>query len=152
MVNMPSIIRCLSVPLSGLALTWIVIQIPGDYAYASVWLMPTLAAFFAFVTWFLFMYHDMAQRMSLVRKPSGSHQQRSGFSCMAGGFGYVGWICVGVGVLSAFIQAISSPTHCSWEFPFAMGIGILIGAKALEKMSARVLKQDQGLRFPHESS
>jgi hypothetical protein len=61
MVNMPSIVRRLSAPLSGLALTWVVIQISAEYAYASVWLMPTVAAFFAFATWFVSMYHDMAQ-------------------------------------------------------------------------------------------
>jgi hypothetical protein len=45
MVNMPSIVRLLSASLSGLALTWFVIHIPGEYAYASVWLMPTVAGY-----------------------------------------------------------------------------------------------------------
>ena len=54
---------------------------------------------------------------------------------MATVFDSVGRACIGAGVLSAMIQVISNPTHCSWELPFAMGVGILIGAKGLGKVA-----------------
>ena len=137
MTKMSLTVRCLFAALSGPVLTWLVIRIPGEYAYASVWLMPTVAAFFACVTWFVILYRSMAHRKALAGKPSGSVQQPSDHLCMAGVFDSVGRVCIGVGVLSVLIQTISSPTHCSWELPFAMGVGILIGVKALRKISAQ---------------
>jgi len=135
--NMPLIVRRLFASLSGLMLTWLVIHIPGDYAYASVWLMPSVAAFFACATGFAIMCRGMDRRTTSVGKPSGAGQQRSEYRCMARGLGSFGWVCVGVGILSALIQAISSPSHCSWELPFAMGVGILVGVKAFGKKSAQ---------------
>jgi hypothetical protein len=137
MINLSLIVRCLFATLSGLALTWLVIHIPGEYAYASVWLMPTVAAFFVCATWFVILYRSMEHGMVLVGKPSGSVQQPSNHLCMAGVFDSVGRVCIVTGLLSALIQTISSPTHCSWELPFAMGVGILIGVKALRKMSVQ---------------
>jgi hypothetical protein len=146
MVNTLSIVRHFSASLSGLTLTWFVIHIPGEYSYASVWLMPTVAAFFAFAEWFVFMCRGMDQRMTSVRKPAGPHQQRSEYLSMASRFDSVGRVCIGAGVLSALIQAISSPTHCSWELPFAMGSGILIGVKVLRILSEKgVEKQSNPL-------
>jgi hypothetical protein len=135
MTNMSLIVRCLFAALSGLALTWLVIRIPGEYAYASVWLMPTVAAFFACATGFVIMYRSMQPRMALAGKPFGSVQQTSDDLRMAGAFNSVGRVCIGTGVLSAVIQTIVSPTHCSWELPFAVGVGILAGVKALRKLS-----------------
>lgn len=135
MVNTASMVRRLSASVFGLALTWLVIRVPGEYAYASVWLMPTVAAFFAFATWFALAYRSMDPSMVLVGKPHGPDQQRSGRLCMATVFDSVGRACIGAGVLSAMIQVISNPTHCSWELPFAMGVGILIGAKGLGKVA-----------------
>lgn len=135
MVNTSSIIRRLSAPISGLALTWVVIRIPGEYAYASAWLMPTLAAFFAFATWFAFAYRSMDPWMALAWKSDGPDQQRYEPSGMAAVFDSVARVCLGAGILSALIQTVSSPTHCSWEIPFAMGVGILVGVKALRKIS-----------------
>jgi hypothetical protein len=137
MTNMSLIVRCLFAAISGLALTWLVIRIPGEYAYASVWLMPAVAAFFACATAFVIMYRSMEHRMALAGKPSGSVQQASDHLRMAGVFNSVGRVCLGTGVLSAFIQTISSPTHCSWELPFAMGVGVLVGVEALRKMSVQ---------------
>jgi hypothetical protein len=135
MTNMSLIVRCLFAVISGSALTWLVIRIPGEYAYASVWLMPTVAAFFACATGFVILYRSMEHGMVLAGKPPGSVRQTSDHLCMAGVFNSVGRVCVGTGVLSAFIQTISSPTHCSWELPFAMGVGILVGVEALKKIS-----------------
>jgi hypothetical protein len=135
MINMSLIVRCLFAALSGLALTWLVIRIPGEYTYASVWLMPTVAAFFACATGFVIMYRSMEHRMALAGKPSRAVQQTSDHPCMAGVFNSVGRVCIGTGVLSALIQTISIPTHCSWELPFAVGVGILVGVKALGKLS-----------------
>lgn len=137
MVSMPSIVRHLSEALSGLALTWLVVHIPGEYAYASVWLMPTLAACFAFATWFAFMYRRMDQELPWVWNQPVDDQKRSDHLGMDDVFEAWGKVCVGAGVLSMLIQAISSPTHCSWEFPFAMGVGFLVGVKVLRKISAR---------------
>jgi hypothetical protein len=134
MVSIPSIVRRLLASFSGIALTWFVVHIPGEYAYASVWLVPTVAAFFAFATWFALAYRGMHPSMALVGKSDDSDQQRSGHLCMAAVFDSLGRLCIGAGILSALIQTISNPTHCSWEFPFAMGVGILIGAKALGKI------------------
>jgi hypothetical protein len=146
MTNMSSIVRYLFAVLSGSALTWLVIRIPGEYAYARVWLMPTVAAFFACSTGFVVTYRSMAQEMALAGKPSGSVQQPSDHLCMAGMFDFVGRVCIGAGVLSALIQTISNPTHCSWELPFAMGVGTLVGVKALRKMSVhRVEKRSRPL-------
>ncbi len=130
MGNMPALVRRLPAPLSGLALTWLVIRIPGEYAYASAWLMPTVAAFFAFATEFVFMYRSMAR----ARKPQSSDQRRPESQCMAGALDVVGHVCIGAGILSALIQVTSSPTHCSWELSLAMGIGISVGAKVWRKM------------------
>lgn len=127
-------IRHLSSLLAGLALTWFVIHIPGEYAFASLWLMPTVAAFFAFSAWFAFAYRDMDQWVVLSRKQTGYWRQPIEHSCMDAVFDSIGRICIGTGILSALIQILSSPTHCSWELPFAMGIGVLIGAKALGKI------------------
>jgi hypothetical protein len=140
MVNTRLIVRHLAAPLSALALTWCVIQIPGEYIYASVWLMPTLAAFFACATSFFFMYRGMGQGITLVRQSSGSHPPGFGHLSMAGGFDAVGKVCIGSGVLSALIQTLSSPTHCSWEFPFAMGIGIVLGVKVSRQMVAQQVR------------
>jgi hypothetical protein len=140
MVNMPSIVRLLSASLSGLALTWFVIHIPGEYAYASVWLMPTVAAFFASATWFCFMYRGMDQGITLLQTSPGLNQERSEYLSMAGGFDSVGRVCIGSGILSALIQTLSSSTHCSWEFPFAMGVGIVLGVKVLRRMSTRQVR------------
>ena len=137
MTNMSLIVRCLFAALSGVALTWFVIRIPGEYAYASVWLMPTVAAFSACATGFVIMYRSMEHKMALGGKRSGSVQLLSDHLCMAGVFDFVGRVCIGTGVLSALIQTISSPAHCSWELPFAMGVGILVGVKALRKISVR---------------
>lgn len=137
MVNGPLIVRRLSASFSGLALTWVVIHIPGEYAYASVWLMPTIAAFFALATWFVFAYRGMDPWMTWAWKSPGTDRQRSEHSYMDGGFDSVGKVCIGVGILSALIQTMSSPTHCSWEFPLAMGIGILVGAKGFKKMAVQ---------------
>ncbi len=134
MANLPLIVRRLSAPICGLALTWFVTRIPGEYAYASVWLMPTVAAFFAFATWFAFAYRGMDQWMASARKPLGSDQQRSEYPYMATICDFAGRVCIGVGVLSALIQKIYSPTHCSWELPLAVGLGISIGANALAKV------------------
>jgi hypothetical protein len=134
MVNIPSIVRHLFSSSSGLALTWLVVHIPGEYAYASVWLIPTVAAFFALATWFVLAYRDMDPSMALFGKPHGSDSQRSEHLGMASVFDSFGRVCIGAGVLSALIQTVFNPTHCSWEFPFALGIGILIGAKALGKI------------------
>lgn len=133
MGNMPAIVRRLPAPLSGLALTWLVIRIPGEYAHASVWLMPTVAACLVFATWFVLMYHGMAQS----GKPNDSGQRRSKPLCMADALDAVGHVCIGAGILSALIQAISSPTHCSWELSLAMGVGISAGAKVWRKMPAQ---------------
>lgn len=133
MGNMPAIVWRLPALLSGLALTWLVIRVPGEYAYASVWLIPTVAACFAFATWFVLMYRGMAQD----GKPHGSCQRRSKPLCMADALDAVGHVCIGVGILSALIQAASSPTHCSWELPLAIGVGISAGAKVWRKMSAK---------------
>jgi hypothetical protein len=135
MVNVPPIVRYLSASLCGLVLTWFVIHIPGEYAYASAWLVPTLAAFFALATWFALACLGMDPSMVLVGKSHDSDQRRYGHLCMTTVFDSIGKVCIGVGVLSALIQTMSSPTHCSWEFPFAMGVGILIGAKALGKIA-----------------
>jgi hypothetical protein len=135
MTNMSLIVRSLFAAVSGLALTWLVIRIPGEYAYASVWLMPTVAAFFACATGFVIMYRSMQPRMALAGKPSGSVQQISDHLCMRDVFNSIGRVCIGTGVLSAVIQTIVSPTHCSWELPFAVGVGILAGVKALRKLS-----------------
>lgn len=135
MVRTLSIVRRLSAPISGLALTWFVVRMPGEYAYASVWLMPTLAAFFAFATWFAFAYRSMAPRMALAWKVHGPDQQRHATPGMADVFDSVAWVCMGVGILSALIQTVFSPTHCSWEMPFAVGVGIFVGVKALRKIS-----------------
>ena len=140
MVNTRLIIRHLAAPLSGLALTWCVIQIPGEYVYASVWLMPTLAAFFACAISFFFMYRGMGQGMTLVRQSSGSGQPGFGYLSMAGGFDAVGKVCIGSGILSALIQTLASPTHCSWEFPLAMGFGILLGVKVSRQMFAQQVR------------
>jgi hypothetical protein len=79
---------------------------------------------------------------NVARRSSGSDQQRSEFLRTSGEFDSLGWVCIGV--LSALIQAISSPTHCSWELPFAMGAGISVSVKALRKMSVqRVEKKNQ---------
>jgi hypothetical protein len=134
MVNMPLIVRRLSASLLGLAMTWFVIHIPGEYAYASVWLMPSVAAFFAVATWFAFMYRGMAQGMASALNP-GDVKRRSYHLDMDQVFEFGGSVCIGAGVLSAMIQAASSPAHCSWELSFAMGIGILVGVKALRRMS-----------------
>ncbi|MFK2932398.1 hypothetical protein ISP14_16565 [Dyella agri] len=133
MGNMPVIVKRLPALLSGLALTWLVIRIPGEYAHASVWLMPTVAACFAFATWFVLMYRDMAQAL----KPNGSGQRQSRPLCMADALDAVGHVCIGAGILSALIQAISSPAHCSWQLPLAMGVGISAGAKVWQKMPAQ---------------
>ena len=53
---------------------------------------------------------------------------------MATVFDAVGRVCIGVGILSAFIQTIYNPTHCSWELPLAVGLGLLIGANAMAKL------------------
>ena len=135
MTNMSLIVRSLFAAVSGLALTWLVIRIPGEYAYASVWLMPTVAAFFACATGFVIMYRSMQSRMALAGKPSVSVQQTSDHLCMGDVFNSIGRVCIGTGVLSAVIQTIVSPTHCSWELPFAVGVGILAGVKALRKLS-----------------
>ena len=66
MATMPSIVRRLSEIISGLAVTSLVIQIPGEYAYASVWLMPTVAAFFASATWFALAYRSMEPSLAFV--------------------------------------------------------------------------------------
>ena len=132
---MPSVVRRLSAAISGLALTWFVIRIPGEYAYASAWLMPTVAAFSALATWFAFAYRGMDQGIASARKPPDADHQRFEHLSMADVFDSVGGICIGVGVLSVFIQANYSPNHCSWELPLAIGAGILIGAKALAKIS-----------------
>jgi hypothetical protein len=137
MTNMSSIVRCHFAALSGAALTWLVIRIPGEYAYASVWLMPTVAAFSACATGFVIMYRSMEHGMVLAGKPSGSVQLPSDRLSMASVFDSVGRVCIGTGVLSALIQTISSPAHCSWELPFAMGVGIWVGVKALIKMSVQ---------------
>jgi hypothetical protein len=60
MATVPPIVRRLSAALSAAALTWLVIRIPGEYVYASVWLMPTVAAFFACATGFVMMCRGMA--------------------------------------------------------------------------------------------
>lgn len=135
MINVSLIVRCLFAVLFGLALTWLVIHIPGEYAYASAWLMPTVASFFACATWFAIMYRSMEHGMVSAGKPYSSVQQPSDHLCMIGVFDSVGWACVGAGVSSALIQTMSNPTHCSWELPFAMGVGILVGVKALRKVS-----------------
>jgi hypothetical protein len=135
MTIMSLIVRCLFAAISWLALSWLVTRIPGEYAYASVWLMPTVAAFFACATWFVIMCRGMKHRMAPAGKPFGSVQQTSHHLCMGGAFNSIGRVCIGTGVLSAVIQAISSPTHCSWELPFAMGVGILVGVKVLGKLS-----------------
>lgn len=138
MKNMPLTARYLFAVISGLVLTWLVIHIPGEYAYASVWLMPTIAGFFACATGFAVMYRGMDQQVASVRKQPGSGQQPSDHLCMiVGVFDSVGRVCIGTGFFSALIQTISSPTHCSWELPFAMGVGILVGVKAFGKMSAQ---------------
>ena len=135
MANILSIARRrLSAAVCGLAVTSLVIHIPGEYAYASVWLMPTIAAFFASATWFALAYRNMGPSLAFVGKPSGPDQQRSDHLGMAAVFGSIGRVCIGAGALSALIQTLTSPTHCSWEFPVAMGAGILIGAKALAKV------------------
>jgi len=134
MATMPSIVRRLSEIFSGLALAWVFIHIPGEYVYASLWLMPTVAAFFAFATWFALAYRSMGPSLALVGKPSGSDQQRTDHLGMAAAFDSIGRVCIGAGALSALIQTLTSPTHCSWEFLVAMGVGILVGAKALAKM------------------
>src|ERR1700744_6627414 len=85
MVRTLSIVRRLSAPISGLALTWFVVRMPGEYAYASVWLMPTLAAFFAFATLFAFAYPSMASRMALAWKVHCPDQQRHETPGMAHG-------------------------------------------------------------------
>jgi hypothetical protein len=137
MTTMPSIVRRLFAALSVAALTWLVIRIPGEYAYASVWLMPTVAAFFACATGFVMMCRGMGHRMALAGNTSGPDQRPSDHLRVAGVFDFVGAVCVGAGVLSALIQTMSSPTHCSWELAFAMGVGILVGVKALGKMPVR---------------
>ena len=134
MATMSSIIRRLSEIVSGLTVTWLAIQVPGEYAHASAWLMPTVAAFFAFAVWFALAFRGMAPSIALVGKPSGADQQRSDHLGMAAVFDSVGRVCVGAGVLSAVIQTLASPTHCSWEFPVAMGAGIWIGIKAQAKV------------------
>ncbi|HMH69189.1 MAG TPA: hypothetical protein VK519_14855 [Pinirhizobacter sp.] len=134
MVDVSSTVRRLSAPVSGLALTWFVIHIPGEYAYASVWLMPTVASFFAFAAWFALAYRGMDPSNALAGKPSGSDQRWPGHLGMATMFDSIGKACIGAGCLSALIQILTSPTHCSWEFPVAMGVGILIGAKVLAKI------------------
>jgi len=129
-----SIVRRLPATVSGLAVTSLVIEIPGEYTYASVWLMPTVAAFFASATWFALAYRSMEPSLAFVGKPSGADQPRSGHPGMAAAFDSIGRVCIGAGALSALIQILATPTHCSWEFPVAMGAGILIGAKALAKV------------------
>ncbi|WP_250622890.1 hypothetical protein [Pinirhizobacter soli] len=115
-------------------MTSLVIEIPGEYAYASVWLMPAVAAFFASATWFALAYRSMDPSLAFVGKPSGPDQQGIGDLGMAAAFDWIGRVCIGAGVFSALIQTLASPTHCSWEFPVAIGAGILIGAKALARM------------------
>ncbi|WP_140804573.1 hypothetical protein [Rhodanobacter glycinis] len=144
MTNISSIISCLFAALSGAALTWLVIRIPGEYAYASVWLMPTVAAFSACATGFVVMYRSMEHKVALAGKPSSSPQLLSGHLRMAGVFDSVGRVCIGTGVLSALIQTISSPAHCSWELPFAMGVGILVGVKVLRKISVQRVETGSG--------
>src|ERR1700735_1717631 len=141
MTNMSLIVRCIFAAISGSVLTWLVIRIPGEYADASVWLMPTVAAFFACATGFVMMYRSMERRMALPGKLAVSVQQTSDHLRTAAVFNSIGRVCIGTGVLSAFIQIIFSPTHCSWELPFAMGVGILVGAGALRKMSVRRLER-----------
>ena len=137
MATVPPIVRRLSAALSAAALTWLVIRIPGEYVYASVWLMPTVAAFFACATGFVMMCCGMGHRMALAGKTSGPAQRPSDDLRVAGVFYFVGKVCIGTGVLSALIQIFSRPTHCSWELPFAMGVGVLVGVKVLGKMPAR---------------
>ena len=134
MATMPSIVRRLSEIIFGLAVTWLVIQVPGEYAYASVWLMPTVAGFFASATWFVLAYRSMDPSLAFVGKAPCSDQQRSDRLGMAAVFDSIGRVCIGAGILSALIQTLDSPTRCSWEFPVAMGAGILIGARVLAKM------------------
>jgi hypothetical protein len=99
--------------------------------------MPTVAAFFACATGFVMMCRGMEHRMALEGKASGSVQQRSDHVYTASVFDFVGRVCIGAGVLSALIQTIASPTHCSWELPLAMGVGVLVGLKVLRKMPVR---------------
>jgi hypothetical protein len=117
-----------------LAVTSLVIEIPGEYAYASVWLMPAVAAFFASATWFALAYRSMEPSLAFAGKPSSPDERRSVHLGMVAKLDSIGRVCIGAGVLSALIQTLVSPTHCSWEFPVAMGAGILIGAKALSRM------------------
>ena len=135
MATVPPIVRRLSAALSAAALTWLVIRIPGEYVYASVWLMPTVAAFFACATGFVMMCRGMGHRMALAGKTSGPAQRPSDDLRVAGVFYFVGKVCIeGTGTSSsALIQIFSRPTHCSWELPFAMGVGVLVGVKVLGK-------------------
>ena len=140
MTNMSLIARYFFAAISGSALTWLVIHIPGEYAYASLWLMPALAAFFACATGFVMMYHSMEDGIAFTGKLAVSVPQTPDHLRTADVFNSIGRVCIGTGVLSGFLQIISSPTHCSWELPFSMGVGILVGVKALRKMSVRRLE------------
>ncbi|HTC28479.1 hypothetical protein [Dyella sp.] len=120
-------LRAVLLLAAALPICRIVVNVRGDYALASAWLIPSITGSVMALTCFLLQYQRMIPGLadhwrspSWFENPLARHQtlQRSLF---------ISEVLMLSGLGCASVDMLSVPHHCSWELLVAAGMGVWLG-------------------------